>query len=39
MTGMKPRPDLLDRHSPDEIEVFQLTDEPAVPGAHISMEV
>ena len=36
---MKPRPDLLDPNSPAGIEVFQLTEEPTVPGAHIYMEV
>jgi|GEM_PF-2242893 len=36
---MKPRPDLLYQHSPTGIEVFQLTDEPTVPSAHIYMEV
>ena len=32
------RPDLLDKRSPEGIEVFQLTDDPALPSCHIYME-
>jgi len=35
---MKPRPDLLDEHSPDGLEVMQLTTEEGVPSSHIYME-
>ena len=35
---MKPRPDLLDSRSPAGLEVFQITDEPGVSGAHVYME-
>ena len=35
---MIPRPDLLDTQSPAGISVWQLTDDPAVPAAHIYME-
>lgn len=34
----KPRPDLLDKDSPQELEVFQLTTEPDVPSSHLYME-
>ncbi len=34
---MKPRPDLLDPHSPPGLEIFQLTTEP-IPSAHIYSE-
>jgi len=32
------RPDLLDERSPAGIEVFQLTDDPALPSSHLYME-
>jgi len=32
------RPDLLDQHSPDGLEVVQLTHEEGIPGGHIYME-
>jgi hypothetical protein len=32
------RPDLLDARSPAGLEVFQLTDDPALPSCHIYME-
>src|SRR5512142_2277948 len=35
---MIPRPDLLDSRSPKGIEVFQLTDDPALPSCHVYME-
>ncbi len=35
---MKPRPDLLDAESPKGLEVFQLTTEPDLSGAHLYME-
>lgn len=35
---MIPRPDLRDADAFDGIEVFQLTDDPALPSAHIYME-
>ncbi|MHB0939614.1 MAG: hypothetical protein ACYDCO_06080 [Armatimonadota bacterium] len=35
---MIPRPDLLDERSPAGIEVFQLTDDPALPSCHLYME-
>ncbi|MHB9033923.1 MAG: TolB-like translocation protein [Anaerolineae bacterium] len=35
---MLKRPDLLDQNSPENLEVIQLTLEPAVPSAHIYME-
>lgn len=35
---MKTRPDLLDQHSPDGLEVVQLTHEEGMPGGHIYME-
>ncbi len=34
----KPRPDLLDKDSPQGLEVFQLTTEPDVPSSHLYME-
>lgn len=33
-----PRPDLLDEDSPKELEIFQLTTDPAVPSSHLYME-
>lgn len=35
---MIPRPDLLDAKSPAWLEVFQLTDDPALPSSHLYME-
>ncbi len=35
---MRVRPDLLDRDSPADLEVIQLTDERDVPSSHIYME-
>lgn len=35
---MKPRPDLRDAESPKGLEVFQLTTEPDLSGAHLYME-
>lgn len=35
---MKPRPDLVDAESPKGLEVFQLTTEPDLSGAHLYME-
>ena len=35
---MIPRPDLRGDHSPAGIEVFQLTDDPALPSCHLYME-
>lgn len=35
---MKPRPDLKDKDSPQEIEVVQLTTEHGVPSSHVYME-
>jgi hypothetical protein len=36
-TGMIPRPDLLDAHSPPGVEVFQITHE-SLPSTHVYME-
>lgn len=35
---MKLRPDLLDPNSPPELEIVQLTEDPAVPACHVYME-
>lgn len=35
---MRARPDLLGTESPQGIEVFQLTEDPAVPSSHVYME-
>ena len=35
---MIPRPDLLDANSPQGIEVYQLTGDPALPSCHLYME-
>ncbi len=36
--SMIQRPDLLDKKSPNGMEVFQLTDEPGIPWSHVYME-
>jgi len=33
-----PRPDLPDEKSPADLEIFQITSDPATPACHISME-
>ena len=35
---MIPRPDLRDARTPAGVEVFQLTDDPALPSCHLYME-
>ena len=34
----KPRPDLVDEHAPEGVEVFQLTTQTDVPSSHLYME-
>lgn len=36
--GLLPRNDLVDRRSPEGLEIYQITTDPDVPACHISME-
>lgn len=37
-TGLRMRPDLLDKSAPDGLEIIQLTSDPQIPSCHVYME-